>query len=283
MEELRDGRRVDARRRLGVAAALDVRLVQAHRRDDLDAVDAASRSATPGETGEKPSSCVTISAVRLNCSSITLSTEPRSPAAKIAVKTTSASPIISAEAVIAVRCGWRSAFSRASLPGIPWNRSIGAPMNRASGRTSTGASSATPNIITTTPSPSSEAAARAVGAANSPTTSASSPSAMTALETRAACGSRGAGRASRTRASPPPARPASPGGPARGPTRAWRSCPTASPTMIVRGAITVPVEGSSMPTDASRQRRPGAITRPAQDADHRRHEPDHERLERRPS
>ena len=83
--------------------------------------DASRRCATSGATGEKPSSWVTISAVRLNWSSITLSIEPLRPAAKIAVKTTSASPIISAEAVIAVRCGWRSAFSRASRPGIPWN------------------------------------------------------------------------------------------------------------------------------------------------------------------
>ena len=119
----------------------------------------------PAGTGEKPSSWVTISAERLNCSSITLSIEPRRPAAKIAVKTTSARPIISAEAVIAVRCGWRSAFSRASRPGMPWKRSSGAPMTRASGRTSTGASSATPKIITTMPRPSSAAAAGAAGAA----------------------------------------------------------------------------------------------------------------------
>ena len=128
----------------------------------------ASCSRTPGGTGEKPSSCVTISAERLNCSSITLSMEPRRPAAKIAVKTTSARPIISADAVIAVRCGWRSAFSRASRPGMPWKRSSGAPMTRASGRTSTGASSATPKIITTTPSPSSAAAAEPPAPPNSP-------------------------------------------------------------------------------------------------------------------
>ena len=120
---------------------------------------------------------MTISAERLSCSSITLSIEPRRPAAKIAVKTTSASPIISAEAVIAVRCGWRSAFSRASRPGMPWKRSSGAPMTRASGRTSTGASSATPKIITTMPSPSSAAAAEPPAPPKSPSSSAARPSA----------------------------------------------------------------------------------------------------------
>ena len=146
-----------------------------------------SFSATSGEIGEKPSSWVTISAERLNCSSMTLSTDPLRPAAKIAVNTTSASPIMSAEAVIAVRCGWRSAFSRASRPGIPWNRSSGAPMKRASGRTSTGASSATPNIITTTPSPSSAAAAEP-SAPNRPSSSATRPSPITVRRSRAACG-----------------------------------------------------------------------------------------------
>ena len=45
-----------------------------------------------------------------------LSIVARRPAAKIATSTTSARPIISAEAVTAVRCGWRRAFSRASMP-----------------------------------------------------------------------------------------------------------------------------------------------------------------------
>ena len=38
--------------------------------------------------------------------------------------------------------------------------------------------------------------------------------------------------------------------------------PTSRPTMIVRGSITVPVEGSSRPNDASIARRPGARSRP---------------------
>ena len=38
--------------------------------------------------------------------------------------------------------------------------------------------------------------------------------------------------------------------------------PTSRPTMIVRGSITVPVEGSSRPNDASMARRPGARISP---------------------
>ena len=71
----------------------------------------------------------------------------RRPAAKIATSTTSATPIISAEAVTAVRCGWRRVFSRASMPVRPWKRASGRPIRPLSGRTSVGASSAKPKII----------------------------------------------------------------------------------------------------------------------------------------
>ena len=43
------------------------------------------------------------------------------PAASTATSVTSASPIISAEAVEAVRCGFRRALSRASTPAAPPN------------------------------------------------------------------------------------------------------------------------------------------------------------------
>ena len=62
------------------------------------------RSLTPAGSGEKPSSWVTIPAAR-TWSSMPRSIVARRPAAKIATNTTSARPIISAEAVIAVRCG----------------------------------------------------------------------------------------------------------------------------------------------------------------------------------
>ena len=221
-----------------------------------------SCSETPAGTGEKPSSWVTISAARLYCSSTSLSIEPRRPAAKIAVKTTSASPIISADAVIAVRCGWRSAFSRASRPGMPWMRSSGRPISRASGRTSTGASTATPRIITIMPRPSREAVAVPPAPPNSPPSRASRPMPMTSVELisrlRLTC------RAPSVDAS----RIASSGSTCvarRAGTKPDTSVaimPTARPTMIVRAAITVPVEGSSSPNEASSPRRPGASSRP---------------------
>ena len=76
----------------------------------------ASRSATPGGSGEKPSWWVTMPAAR-TWSSMPWSIVARRPAAKIVTSTTSATPIISAEAVTAVRCGWRVAFSRAEPAG----------------------------------------------------------------------------------------------------------------------------------------------------------------------
>ena len=101
-------------------------------------------------------------------SSRPLSIVARRPAAKIVTKTTSARPIISADAVTAVRCGWRAAFSRARRPVRPWMRSSGRPIALLSGRTSTGAISATPKIIRTAPRPISDAVVAAVpGSPNS--------------------------------------------------------------------------------------------------------------------
>ena len=57
--------------------------------------------------------------------SIRSSTEARSPLANTVTKTTSASPIISAAEVTAVRPGWRVEFSRASRPTSLVERSIG--------------------------------------------------------------------------------------------------------------------------------------------------------------
>ena len=57
------------------------------------------------------------------------------PLTNTATKTTSATPIISAAAVIAVRPGFRMAFSRASRPGPGASFWSGQPMTLASGRT----------------------------------------------------------------------------------------------------------------------------------------------------
>ena len=67
---------------------------------------------------EKPSSLERIRSA-VSVLSIASSIDPRIPAANTATNETSASPIISAAAVDAVRPGLRMAFSRASLPGTP--------------------------------------------------------------------------------------------------------------------------------------------------------------------
>ena len=80
-------------------------------------------------------------------------TEALSDVAKTVTKVTSASPIISAVAVWAVRCGLRMAFARPSFPGTPANAAPGAPRIRASGRAISGASMARPTKTTSTPTP----------------------------------------------------------------------------------------------------------------------------------
>ena len=82
------------------------------------------------------------------CSNVALSPEASTPTA-----VTSASPIISAAAVDAVRAGLRIAFSRASEPATPPMRAPGQPSVEASGGTKLGATSAMPMKLTTTPRP----------------------------------------------------------------------------------------------------------------------------------
>ena len=74
-------------------------------------------------------------------------------AAKIVMKPTSATPIMSADAVAAVRRGLRIAFSRASVPVMPRTLGSGAPMNRLIGRASTGPRTKMPMKIAIAPSP----------------------------------------------------------------------------------------------------------------------------------
>ena len=71
--------------------------------------------------------------------------------ANTVTKTTSASPIISAAEVTAVRPGWRVEFSRASRPTSFVRRSIGAAMMRAAGPTKRGEIIAMPRIRITAP------------------------------------------------------------------------------------------------------------------------------------
>ena len=76
-------------------------------------------------------------------------------AANVMMKPTSATPIIRAAAVDAVRFGVRMAFSRPRAPLTPPNRAIGQPITRATGRASTGANTATAMKITAAPRPTS--------------------------------------------------------------------------------------------------------------------------------
>src|SRR5438034_9056250 len=75
------------------------------------------------------------------------------PAASTATSVTSASPIISAEAVDAVRCGCRRELLRASAPAAPPSLAEGQPSHVARGRTSRSASTATPRKIISAPRP----------------------------------------------------------------------------------------------------------------------------------
>ena len=69
------------------------------------------------------------------------------PAASSATSVTSASPIISAAAVDAVRCGLRRALSRASQPAVPPTFVAGQPRAHASGRMNRTESIETPTKI----------------------------------------------------------------------------------------------------------------------------------------
>ena len=71
-----------------------------------------------------------------------------------ATNTTSPRPIISADAVEAVRRGFRIAFSRRACRG-PRSRVMGAPIAAATGRAISGVSIATPTNVKATPSPTS--------------------------------------------------------------------------------------------------------------------------------
>ena len=75
------------------------------------------------------------------------------PAASTATSVTSARPIISADAVDAVRCGLRRALSRASEPAAPPIFVAGQPSRRANGSTMRTANIATPKKISSAPMP----------------------------------------------------------------------------------------------------------------------------------
>ena len=121
-----------------------------------EAVSTPSIAATASRTAigmsEKPSS---LEIVRSPISVLSIASliEPLIPAANTATNETRARPTISAAAVEAVRPGLRTEFSRASVPGTPPKRCIGAPTTDATGVTSSGLSRATPRKTATAPTP----------------------------------------------------------------------------------------------------------------------------------
>jgi hypothetical protein len=73
--------------------------------------------------------------------------------ARMVMKLTRPTPIISAEALAAVRLGLRMAFSRASLPAMPRNHGSGAPTARLSGSDTVRPSTDTAKNTSSTPAP----------------------------------------------------------------------------------------------------------------------------------
>ena len=164
--------------------------------------------------------------------------------AKMVSADTSARPIMSAEAVAAVRRGWRSAFCTASDPTVPNMRGNANPRIRTIGPASAGLTTIAPMSAATTPSPTSwepeppPTAAPAVMAPR-PTTSRIAPAMARKCSERAgrAMSSRRAAMGGMREARMAGASPA---------TTVTRT-PITRPTMIVRGRSTSPSVGISAP------------------------------------
>ena len=176
--------------------------------------------------------------------------------AKIVIRPTSATPIMSAAAVDAVRRGLRTAFSRASRPGMPRQRGSGAPMARPTGRAITGPSTATPMNRANTPRPTSWIPP----SPNSPT--GARPRRAPRSRRRSRCAGRGA-------ATPPRSRAAPPSGRSRAARRAGSRAATnvtITPSAIeitnVDGLITRSDVGTSKPNAPITARSPIARPRP---------------------
>src|SRR2546423_13429867 len=101
----------------------------------------------------------------------------------MATKVISARPIIRADAVEAVRLGFRIAFSRASVPAVPPNLLPGQPKAAASGRTARFAFNDTPMKRISVPKPSAiRRAAVARPLPKIPYTSSNTPTANVTIE-----------------------------------------------------------------------------------------------------
>ena len=90
--------------------------------------------ATAGSVGDQPSALVITCVAEIRFSSVPVVVS-RKPCAITVTSVTSATPIISADAVTAVRPGWRIALRRASAPAEPPTFSAGRPSSDARPRT----------------------------------------------------------------------------------------------------------------------------------------------------
>ena len=192
---------------------------------------------------------------------------------------TSATPIISADAVRAVRRGEREAFSRASRPGAPNSFWMGAPSNRLTGLATVVERLATPRKIANAPPP-----ARTIkpivppGLRNSPTRNSTAPTMVMTTP------------AMRRRLAPSAAKPISGRIAATGGIFAARRAgtstdssvtptPTMTDTMIVRSWSWSAVSGKPAPAALNRAMMPLATPSPAdEDAEHGGGDRDDERL-----
>ena len=103
------------------------------------------------------------------------------PAASTETSVTSARPIISADAVEAVRCGFRRALSRASMPAAPPNRAAGQPSTHANGRAIRADRSAVPKKISSVPIPMNASTDAVPLLAQMPLASAAKPSTVSVI------------------------------------------------------------------------------------------------------
>src|SRR5690348_13200079 len=120
--------------------------------DDACVTPGACAAATPAATG-KPDQpfCDVTTHGETTCERIALFIESCTPLPSTATNETSASPIINAAAVDAVRDGFRTAFSDASAPAEPPKRRDGQPRTNASAETSRDATPAAPGISASAP------------------------------------------------------------------------------------------------------------------------------------
>ena len=98
------------------------------------------------------------------------STDDLSDPANAVNTVTTPMPIISADAVAAVRRGERMALRRASTPGMPRDRAIGAPITEPAGRAATGPMATMPAAVSRAPRP-----ARPRAPLDAPVTTATTP------------------------------------------------------------------------------------------------------------